>query len=145
MNIAPAFTSPTETALSHLKTTLKPFMSIAQRMTLLRQLEGEEAEGIAEIVNRISDIVWAMPKTYETQWQGTDALVYLHYFKGAYDAWIAERDIEPEQLQAFGMASFYGPEEAEFGYVCIAEILEAGAELDLYFDPRPISAIANDE
>ena len=141
MNIAPAFTSPTETALSHLKTTLKPFMSIAQRMTLLRQLEGEEAEGIAEIVNRISETIQTMPKTYESKWQGTDALVYLHYFKGAYDSWIAERDMEPEQLQAFGLASFYGPEEAELGYVCIAEILEAGAELDLYFDPHPISSI----
>lgn len=120
-------------------------MSIAQRMTLLRQLEGEEAEGIAEIVNRISDIVWTMPKTYETDGQGRNAIAHLHYFKGSYDAWITERDMEPEQLQAFGLASFYGPDEAELGYVCIEEIIQVGAELDLYFDPRPISAIANDE
>ena len=53
-----------------------------------------------------------------------------------------EKDADPDhagQVQAFGVADLgMGPEA---GYISIPELLENGAELDLYFTPKRIGEL----
>lgn len=128
-------------AKDYLSGLLTRFMPTGQIEYLENTLLGEEAQGIADLVNRIAGIIENMPKTYETDGQGKNAFAHLHYFKGCYDAWISEKDMEADQLQAFGYASFYGPDEAEAGYVSITDAIRNGVELDLHFNPCPLREI----
>jgi hypothetical protein len=74
--------------------------------------------------------------SYETDGQGDNAVVYLHYFLNGCDWYITEKDMEDDQLQAFGYANLgYG---GELGYISIQEIVTVGAELDLHWTPKPL-------
>jgi hypothetical protein len=76
-----------------------------------------------------------MPKTYEQDGKDDQAIVYLHYFAGGRaNAYITERDQEPEQHQAFGLADLFG-DGGERGYISLVEWLANGAELDFHFTP----------
>jgi hypothetical protein len=55
-----------------------------------------------------------------------------------WDWWIIEKDIE-EQEQVFGFVKSDLCPDGELGYISLLEITEAGAELDLYFTPAPVS------
>ena len=83
-----------------------------------------------------------MPQTYEQDGMGEQAIAHLHYFTSGCDWYITERDSDPDgegQIQAFGSANLgYGP---ELGYISIKELLENGAELDLYFTPCTLSSL----
>lgn len=81
-----------------------------------------------------------MPTTYETDGQGGDAIVWLHYFTPSGDWYITERDMEREQLQAFGKADLFG-DGGEIGYINLVELLECGAELDLHWSPEALKDI----
>jgi hypothetical protein len=73
-------------------------------------------------------------KTYETDTQGRAALAHLHYLIGGCDWWIVEQDADPEhvgQVQAFGIADL--GMGAELGHISTPELMENGAEPDLYF------------
>ena len=70
------------------------------------------------------------------------ALAHLHYFIGGCDWWIVEKDSDPDhagQVQAFGIADL--GMGAELGYISIPELLENGAETDLYFKAKTIGDI----
>ena len=71
------------------------------------------------------------------------ALAHLHYFIGGCDWWIVEKDSDPDQagqVQAFGIADL--GMGAELGYISIPELLENGAELDLYYtEPKTIGEL----
>jgi len=87
----------------------------------------------------MADIVEHMPKTHETDGQGLNAVAHLHYFTPGADWYITERDMEADQLQAFGLADLgYG---GELGYISIVELLECGAELDLHWTPTKMADI----
>ena len=74
--------------------------------------------------------------------KGDDAIVYLHYFFGGCDWYITEKDVDGGVQQAFGYAVLFGDKQnAELGYICITEITQFGAELDLYFTPCPLAEI----
>lgn len=120
-------------AFIELKTTLRPFMPVKQVQNLIENLHhSEEAEAFADIILSFAGRINAMPRAYETDGQGKNALAQLHYFVGSYDAYVVEKDTAERQFQAFGLASFgYG---FEAGYICVDELLEL-AELDLYFTP----------
>lgn len=78
---------------------------------------------------------------------GDGAIVYLHYFKGACDWWITERDSDPDgegQIQAFGFANLGDPECAELGYISIVELIRHGVELDLYWQSRTLGEVKAD-
>jgi hypothetical protein len=61
---------------------------------------------------------------------------------GSANWWITERDVTAEQHQAFGLANLFGgPEDAELGYISIAEIIAAGGEIDLHFEPTTVRAL----
>jgi len=110
-------------------------------------LRGEEKAYFAEVLARVARTFDTMPTTGETDGQGEDAVAHLHYFTGAADFWIVERDAgspddEPGtgQIQAFGLADLYG-DGGELGYISIPELLENGAELDFHFKPKTLREI----
>ncbi|MBL0011067.1 MAG: DUF2958 domain-containing protein [Nitrosomonas sp.] len=80
-----------------------------------------------------------MPKTYGQDGMGDKAIAYLHYFSGGSDWYITEKDMEDEQLQAFGLANL--GQGGELGYISIQELIDAGVEIDLYWTPKTIGQI----
>jgi hypothetical protein len=124
-------------ALDHLHA-LRHFISRPQAACLAELLRGEEGEHFAATLARLVDITQnQMPEPYATDGQGAAARVHLHYFTGSCDWWITERDSTAEQHQAFGLASL--GYDSELGYISIAEIIAAGAELDLYWKPATLA------
>ena len=114
----------------------------SQRTAILEALRGEEGAFFAQRIKEICATWAAMPKTYETDGQGRDALARLHYFTSGCDWWIVEKDVDPDhagQAQAFGIADL--GMGAELGYISLPEILAAGAELDLYWTPKTVREI----
>jgi hypothetical protein len=116
---------------------LRRFIGSAQIEAMADMCRTEEKKFMYDKLAEVLNIVETMPKTYETDGQGKAAVVCLHYFIGGCDWYITERDMMPDQLQAFGLADLgHG---GELGYISIVEIIAAGAELDLYWMPKPLS------
>ena len=90
----------------------------------------------------MAGIVTRMPKTYETDGAGDNAMAYLHYFSSNCDWFITEKDEDSDgegQIQAFGLADLgYG---GELGYISIAELIALNVELDLHFTPSTLAQI----
>ena len=103
---------------------------------------GEEKDFYKNLLIDLTKHINTMPKTYETGEQGDAALIQLHYFNGGSDWWILERDIEDEQLQAFGFACLNGDTHcAELGYISIQELITHNVELDLYYHPQTLGQV----
>lgn len=118
---------------------LKQFVSDGQRRELSRALRGEEAEFFIDKVRELSDAFRSMPKTYETDGQGDEAVVSLHYFKNGCDWYIVERDSEDEQCQAFGYVNMgHG---LECGYISLLELMENDVKIDLYWTPKKVKDV----
>ena len=116
------------------------FIGPSQLQAIGNACRGEERQHFIDLLCTFGERIVNMPKTYEQEGKDEQAVIYLHYFTRSCDWYITERDMEAEQLQAFGLANLgYG---AELGYISIKELLESGAELDLYFRPRPIAQLA---
>ena len=121
---------------------LKMLTPPAQYEAIIAGMMGEEGDHFIGIIDRIHATWQAMPKTYETDGQGCAALARLHYFTGGCDWWIVEKDADPDhagQVQVFGIADL--GMGAELSYISIPELLENGAELDLYFQPKTIGEL----
>ena len=121
---------------------LKMLTPPAQYEAVIAGMMGEEGDHFIELIDHIYAMWQAMPKTYETDGQGCDALARLHYFTGGCDWWIVEKDADPDragQVQAFGVADL--GMGRELGYISIPELLENSAELDIYFTPKRISEL----
>lgn len=137
-------TGPTALGVMKSMTVLRPWLSEAQYLTLLKLCRPatEEHEHFWQIVTDLAKRIQTMPQTYQTDGQGDQALVYLHYFKGAGDWHITEKDSDPDgegQVQAFGRANIgFG---GEMGYISIVELTQNNVELDLYWTPKPLSAV----
>ena len=132
-------TKPTPEAIA----TLRTLTTSEQFEVITDAMMGEEGDHFIELIDRVHTMWQAMPKTYETDAQGRAALAHLHYFIGGCDWWIVEKDADPDhagQVQAFGIADL-GIGFRELGYISIPELLENGAELDLYFKPQPIGEL----
>ena len=119
--------------------TFRAFMGPSQRQAVYSAMRGEEGEYFRAKVTNLIKLLDAMPKVYEQDGLGDQAVVYLHYFTGSQDWYITERDTSEEQLQAFGLADF--GDGGEMGYISISELISHGVELDLYWKPRTLSAI----
>jgi len=95
-----------------------------------------------DIIEEVYKTITTMPKTYETDGQGSEAIAHLHYFKGGSDWYIIENDKEKVPKQAFGFTVLNGDyENAELGYISITELVKNDIELDLYFNPKSIKEI----
>jgi hypothetical protein len=118
------------------------FMSQGQLRTLASGCRSEEQDHFIGLVVALASVVNSMPKTYETDSLGKQAVVHLHYFIGSWDWYITEKDIDSDaqgQCQAFGVAD--GGQGPELGYISIIEITQAGAELDLHWKPQTLAQI----
>lgn len=117
-------------------TNLRGFIGRRQLLVIGDLCYSEERNFFIDKLVDLAEIVATMPTTYQTDGQGDQAIVQLHYFTPGADWYITERDCETEQLQAFGKADLgYG---AELGYISIVELLECGAELDLHWAPKKL-------
>lgn len=126
-------------------TYLTPFLSGSQFKAIKIGAAGEEAQYFYDKMVEMADLVRTMPKTYEQDGKGGDAVAYLHYFKGGGDWYITEKDkgggdVENMQQQAFGLADIYG-DGGELGYISIQELVNNGVELDLHWQPKTIKQI----
>ena len=125
----------------------RDFMGPAQREAIREACMGEEGAYFSAKLRDILTLIEGMPKTYEQDGLGMQAIAHLHYFTGSCDWYIAEKDVEtPDesgQHQAFGWADLgYG---GELGYISITELIANGAELDLYFTPKPLAVLVERE
>lgn len=121
---------------------LRRFISPQQFSVLHQCLQGEEKQSFIAKLAELAAMVAGMPVTYEQEDKGEEAMVYLHYFAGGQGNWyITEKDVEtadePGQHQAFGLADLFD-DGGELGYISIVELIQNGAELDLYFKPRTL-------
>lgn len=124
---------------------LRYFIPQAQRFALSDLLLGEEAEYFALNIINLAERIEKMPKTYEQDGLGDEAIAHLRYFHPTgFDWHITEKDMgdgtgDMTQHQAFGLADMGSP---ELGYISIAEMIDTpGVELDLYHAPRTIREI----
>ena len=144
------------------KSTIRPFLSTSQYLAMLECCKGEEGEFFESKFQEMARRVTTMPKTYEAS-NADDPLVSLHYFMGGSDWYIIEKDIEDGVSQAFGYAILNGDLMcAELGYISISELVGTKfhangvihngnskttvqvplhVELDLYFEPKPLSEV----
>ena len=116
------------------------FIGRVQKSVMADCLRGEEREWMADTILAIVERIESMPVSYQTDGQGKDAIVHLHYFGGgAINAWITEKDMDGGVEQAYGWVNMYGDMSgAECGYTSIKEMVEAGLDIDLYWTPKPV-------
>ena len=95
---------------------------------------------------KIDEIFETMPKTYEQDGLGDEAVAHLHYMvetpNGHTCHWfITEKDMEEPQYQAFGLVLLHNL-PSELGYISLVEVCEIdNMRLDLDFKPTTLSQI----
>jgi len=117
---------------------LRRFIGPAQMAVIQHAMRGEEGAFFVGKMIEYAERIASMPKTYETDGKGDEAIAQLHYFTGGCDWYITEKDCEDVQHQAFGLACIH---ESELGYISIVDLLRCRAELDLHFTPRTLAEI----
>lgn len=122
---------------------LKQFIGGAQLLVINSAMSGEEGQFFKDKLIEIASVIQTMPKTYGQDGMGDGAIAYLHYFKGSGDWYITEKDMEDEQLQAFGLANL--GQGGELGYISIQDLIDAGVELDLHWNPKTLKIIRSGE
>jgi hypothetical protein len=118
--------------------TIREFISPSQLSVMGTNCRGEDGEWFKAKLVELAETITTMPKTYEQDDKGDDAIAYLHYFRGVADWYITEKDMDGGVFQAFGLAHIH---ETELGYISIAELVKHGVELDLYFTPKTLAEI----
>ncbi|MDA3979865.1 hypothetical protein PF272_12880, partial [Gallibacterium sp. AGMB14963] len=120
----------------------KAFFSTDQFNAIQDALKGEEAIGMASTLRTLFNRIEKMPKTYETDGQKENAIVYLHYFKNGNDWYITEKDMGGSGTrQAYGLTSLSIGDKPELGYISIDELTQNNAEIDLYWTPESLKSI----
>lgn len=137
-------TTATQPTLRQSIDTLRPFVGLHQMAAIYDASTGEEGEYFKSKLASLADLVRAMPRTYDQDGLGMEAIAYLHYFRGGMDWYITERDMAPDQYQAFGLADLAAG-EPELGYININNLTRHRVELDLYWTPKPLSQIKTNQ
>jgi len=125
---------------------LRGFIGPDQLYAVVECCRGEENQWFFDKLCELAGVVATMPKTYEQDGKGDQAVAYLHYFAGGQASWwITEKDAgngsdDQGQEQAFGLADLF-QDGGEVGYISIAEILANGGELDFHFEPQTLAEI----
>lgn len=115
------------------------FIPKVQMKAINNALRGEEKSFFQQALNELNKVVTDMPETYEQDGKGDDAVAYLHYYAGGADWYITEKDMNPEQHQAFGLCCL---EYDELGYVSIEELRNiTQVEIDLHWTPKTLGEI----
>ena len=123
---------------------LAKFFIPKHQLSFIKELsKGEEGQFFIDKMKELEKIFETMPKVYEQDGKGNEAVAYLHYFGNGWHWYITERDTSNEQIQAFGLV--YGFER-ELGYISINEMLNIGAvEIDLHFTPKTLREIKKEQ
>src|SRR5260370_39513637 len=110
---------------------LRGFIGKSQLHAIDQGCWGEERQYFYNKLVQMAGIVSTMPKTYEQDGLGDNAIAHLHYFRGSCDWYITEKDCEPDgQHQAYGLADLgYG---GETSYTSIVTLIEAHGEVLLH-------------
>lgn len=117
----------------------RKFLGRSQYRTMIDIIQGDEGAEMASKAKALASIIEGMAVTYDQDGKGDNATVYLHYFQNSADWFITEKDVDGGTKQAFGYADL--GQGGEIGYISIDELAKNGAELDLYFDPKPLKAV----
>ncbi len=125
-------------AVLFLDTDLSPYLSGQQIAAVKQFMKGEEGEYFVDIVEQIKRNIAAAPKTYEQDGKGDEAVVHFHYFRGGFDWYITELDIEDGVSQAFGLVKMH---EVELGYISITELVDAGVEMDFHWTKKTLREV----
>ena len=126
-------------------TTLKLLCPPMQYESILECIaEGGEASAAFwdQKENEIAAIWRFMPGPYRTESGKGNTLAKLHFFLGAADWFIIEKDSDPDQNQMFGIADL-GLGCREYGYISLPELHSVNAELDLYWEQQTAREILN--
>ena len=118
---------------------LRRFIGMNQKYVLRDAIYGKEAQYFVEKLECLAKLVESMPKTYEQEGKGDDAVVSLHYFYAGMDFFITERDKDNDQHQAYGWSDVgHG---GELRYISIVDLIANNIELDLHFVPTTLGSI----
>lgn len=128
---------------------LKRFIGPRQLKFTLSLCRGEEGQFFIDKLVELHALITNMPKIYEQNGKGEDAIVSLHYFKRGADWWITEKDsgdsgedMLAEQHQAFGMVDLGLFENGlSLGYISIVELMENHVEIDYHWTPKTIREV----
>lgn len=128
---------------------LSIFMPYVEFQTVRKNAtNSEERDFFRELISKWAEKIETMPKTYEQDGLGDDAIAHLHYFYGGSDWYITEKDKEGKGTeQAFGFAILNADlQNAEYSYISIDEICEQSViEFDLYWTPKTIGEIKREK
>lgn len=120
---------------------IRKFLSRSQYRAMSQAMKGEEGSFFIDKAKALAAIINGMAVTYEQDGKGDDAVAYLHYFQGAGDWFITEKDIDGGTPQAFGFANLgHG---GELGYISIDELVKNNVELDLHFTPTRLGDVSS--
>ena len=123
---------------------LKSWMSPNQWAVCYDACHGQEAEFFQNKMIEQAEVIRSMPATYETDGDGSDAMCYLHYFRGGADYHVIEKDRTPDSQgihhQAFGLCDL-GMGFPELGYIDIGQLTEYNFDLDLYWEPQTLRQV----
>ncbi|MGL5226215.1 MAG: hypothetical protein ACRC8Q_13005, partial [Aeromonas sp.] len=122
---------------------IKHFINRNQYRTIADAMRGDDKAHFIDKARLLADIINGMAETYEQDGKGMDATAYLHYFGGSKDWYITEKDNQGGTRQAFGWTG--SGEGGELGYISIDDLTRSNIELDLHFDPKPLSGIVQEE
>ncbi len=126
-------------------TAIKDYVPVEQYAVLQGLIKrSSEWAFYAERMQAIAQIIDQLPPVYATQ-NNSDAekIVGLHYFGGAVDSYLIEKDIEWEEGdydRSYGYQDVgYGGEQ---GYISVKEICKHPLmQLDLHFEPMTLKAL----
>ena len=121
---------------------LAPFINKCQMQSIWDLCrDGGERAYFKQKAMDLARLIKTMPKTYDRDGSGMEAVAYLHYFTAGFDWYITEKDMTGDGTsQAFGLAVVF---EHELGYISIREIIANGAELDLHFELATLSSLVD--
>ena len=125
---------------------LKKYISNTQVEVLnYNSTSGEEKKYFINLIDEMEVKIKAVPELYETDGQGDDAVIALHYFLGGSDWYVTELDTE-ERI-AFGYVILNEDTEiSELGYISLNELLGIqDVELDLHWEEITIGEMKKRE
>lgn len=113
--------------------TIRPYVSRGQLAVMRGTIEHTETS------DRLAETLRHMPSIYSQEEVGEMAIVHLHYFRGASDWWLTEKNSAEE---AFGFVCLNGwKDSAECGYVSIEELVAGGVDCDLFWTPKTLREV----
>lgn len=122
---------------------IRKFLSRSQYRAMSLAMKGEDGSFFIDKAKALAALINGMAVTYEQDGKGDDAVAYLHYFQGAGDWFITEKDIDGGTPQAFGFANLgHG---GELGYISIDELVKNNVELDLHFMPTRLGDVSGSD